>query len=90
MRPYFTLTLLNEIFAPGPALRDELERGRSNGARTRSQRSKHDLDLRYLDLGMTVEPECLRLGRRTMPHCSFEIRMVSFTSPRSDPLGIRA
>ena len=64
------LALLNEIFAPGPAFRDDLEESRSNGARARFQRRRHDLDLRRLDLRKIVE--CLE--RRTMPHCSFEVR----------------
>ena len=64
------LTLLNEIFAPGPTFRVDLEESRSNGACTRFQRSRHDLDRCRLDLRKTVE--CLE--RRTMPHCSFEVR----------------
>jgi len=65
-------TLLNdsEIFAPGPTFRDDLEESRSNGACARFQRSRHDVDRRRLDLRKAVE--CLE--RRTMPHCSFEVR----------------
>ena len=56
VRAYLALTLLKEIFAPGPAFRDELERGCSNGERPRSQRGKQDLDLRHLGLCKAVNP----------------------------------
>ena len=64
------LTLLNEIFAPGPVFRDDLEESRSNRARARFQRIRHDLDLRRLDLRKE------RLEKRTMPRFSvkFEVR----------------
>jgi len=88
--PKLHLSLLNEIFAPGPAFRDKKQPWQCHdGACAQFQRSRRDLDLGRLDLRKMVE--CLETS-----HCiaASKYEMVGFRPPpsRSDPLevGVRS
>jgi len=64
------LTFPNEIFLPGPALRDELEEGRSHRTCAWPQRRGQALHLYRLNFRKVI----VCFERRAMLRCSIEIR----------------